>query len=124
MRMVRYGVGAVVLAGVLSSAGFAARLHASAQSVGAGSAVVAPCDPHATWTFGGPYVRNADGQVTALTVGHMAATCQGGSLTVTVTDAAGGHRSTSGPVRIPSATPGDCSRAMPGPSVPRPRKWW
>ena len=108
MRVVRHGVGVVILASLLTSAAFAANLTASSRGLGAGSTAVAACDANnANWTYGS-YATNGNGQVTGLTVGNIARSCIGGSLTVTTTDGSGGHPSTSSAVSLPSGS-GSCT---------------
>jgi hypothetical protein len=108
MRVVRYGLGVVIVASLLTSAAFAANLTVSSKKLGAGSTVVAPCDTNnANWTYGS-YTTNSNGQVTGLSVGNIARACIGGSLSVTTTDGTGGHQSTSSGVSIPSGA-GSCT---------------
>ena len=100
MRVFRFALGMVVVAGVLGAAAFAAGLGVSSRTLAGGSTVVAPCDPHDdAWTYG-PYTLNGNGQVMSLTVGNIAPTCAGGSLAVSVSDTTGSHNSTSAPVAI------------------------
>jgi len=82
------GIGGVIFAGVY---GFAASLGVTSHSLGAGSDVVAACQPSATGNVTVSYttVYNPGGyQAPTVTVGNIDSNCNGKAMKVTLTGSA------------------------------------
>jgi hypothetical protein len=81
-------VAAIVVALVATAVAAAATLGVSGATVGAGSTTVASCQS-GSFTFPGRIVDGtASHNVTSLSVGNISAACAGGTLYVTLTNAA------------------------------------
>ena len=83
---------ALALAATATVAAAASLGGVGGGAVGAGDATVAACDNGFTVSY-----TTVGGNVTAVTVGDIAAACAGGSLRVTVTDAGGSSIAAGGP---------------------------
>lgn len=92
------GWGAAVLTAASASVALAAAFGISTISLGGGNTAVASCDTAFTVGF-----TTSRGLVTAVTVGAIAdPACEGGSLSVTVTNAAGASIAMAGPQTVPT----------------------
>ena len=90
---------AAVLTAASASVALAAAFGISGTSLGAGDTAVAACD---TGGFTVSFTTSR-GLVTAVTVGAIAdPACEGGSLSATVTDAAGASIAMAGPQTVPT----------------------
>lgn len=93
MKLNRVMFVAMVTFGLGSVSAFAAHLSLSNNTLGAGTTAVVRCDNPANWTY--TYTKNANGQVTNITVGNIANTCTNGNLSLTSTDSSGNNASSS-----------------------------
>lgn len=76
----------------------AAGLSTGSDSLGAGNASVSPCDTDFTDSY-----TTVSGNVVSVTVGGIAdPACEGGALSVTLTNSSGSALSGGGPVTIPT----------------------
>lgn len=88
---------------------FAAGLNDTAQTLASGTHVVAKCDTTPNdWVYGS-FTKNANGQVTGLTISNIASSCLNGSLSLTLTD--GVNVSSGGPTSITTCA-ATCSVVM------------
>ncbi|HXH88184.1 MAG TPA: hypothetical protein VNI55_06220 [Gaiellaceae bacterium] len=83
---------AVVVATTATVAAAASLGGVAGGAVGSGDAPIAACDTGFTVSY-----TTLGGNVTAVTVGDIAAACAGGALRVTVTDAGGASIAAGGP---------------------------
>lgn len=110
MRLRRLVLGLAVATALAAVSAFAAGLNDTAQTLASGTRVVATCDPTPDdWTYGS-FTKNANGQVTDVTISNIAATCRNGSLSLRLGD--GVNVSSGGPSSITTCA-ATCSVAMP-----------
>ena len=96
----------VVSFGVLAA--FAASGSFSSQSVAAGLGSVAACDGAPAWAYS--FGKNANGQVSSVSITNIAAACSGGSMQVTL---AGPVLASNGTATVSPACGGTCSVTVP-----------
>jgi len=104
MSVRRVGLALFAAGALFAVAAFGAGLTSSDQHLAAGTQAVARCDGSPAWSFS--YGKNANGQVTSVTVSSISAACQNGSMSVTLTD--GTNAASGGPSTIMSC-PTSCS---------------
>lgn len=97
--MVRAALILIVLAAVAASVpGFAATVGLGPDTLGNGNSAISTCDTSFTYTY-----TTSGGNVTSVNVGGIAdPACTGGSLVLTLTNAAGASMGGGGPVTIPA----------------------